>query len=182
MLGTLSDYQVNNILVEAKNSAEEYEALAQAFRSIKRLAKKDGSDFSIMSKNFEGCYFRDPRYTKSHANEKEIFVYTQTKSGRYVNAYIDNYAVVKYSDIKPDESRIIKESFYEPYFYYNANELQKLFEATAKKYDMWAANARKKEQTIKQAAEIYNNAMIDLNRKFKELNIPFDVWDLQQKR
>lgn len=180
MLELISNFDLNNAINQYMRDYDEYNTISKLWDSITRISKKDGSDFSIISKNFVGCTFNDSRYTKLHAAEKEITVAGQTETGRYVSACINNYECIKYTKLQIDESRIIKEPCLEPYFYYTVDELTKLFKETAAKYKKWADESKQKAETAAAAAELYNKKIIELNQELKINNFPFDAYDIQR--
>ena len=180
MLEMISNYDLKNAIIQYTRNAEEYETISKLWEDVARNYKKDGSDFSTMSKNFSGCTFKDPTVCKLHALEKEITVCGPTPAGRYVHAKIDNYQCVKYSKIKPEENRIIKESFLEPYFYLTAGEIEQAIKEESAKYKAWAENNRKRAKMVTAAAELYNKKMQELNQELKNNDFPFDAYDIQR--
>lgn len=180
MLEMISSIDLKNAITRYNREAEEYETIAELWEKVTRDHKKDGSDFSIMSKNFSGCAFKEPHLMKMHAYEKEITVSGRTKSGRFVTNYIDNYKCVKYTNIKVEESRVINERFLEPYFYLTADEIETLIKETAANYRKWAETARERAENATAAAELYNAKMEEINKELKDKNFPFDAYDIQR--
>ena len=112
---------IEQIKKELQERIEEKEALLQAWENVERLTKKDGSDFSVLSKNFKNATVKEKEFSLTPS--KKIQVYAQTKSFKYVNDDIETVELVKYSKIQPEAERIIKEPCLEAYFFLTVSEL-----------------------------------------------------------
>ena len=112
---------------ELKKHNKQYEAEITLLKSIKRNHKKDGSDFSVMGKNFsiEEPYTLKvvtPDYTIKSLG-KAIEVYGRVDD-IFVDASIDITPTIDTTKTTIAEDRIIKESYIKPYFIMNPDEVE----------------------------------------------------------
>ena len=63
-----------------ENYLEECETKLELWKNVKRLSKKDGSDFQNFGKNFEGAKVDRSAYSDT----EELNVHGRTKSGRWI--------------------------------------------------------------------------------------------------
>ena len=77
-------YSVNDIKECIENSIYYYEDRIKAWENVKRLHKKDGTVFKILSRNFAGCSF-----TCEYGWDKEVTVYFTNHKGSHDSDYID---------------------------------------------------------------------------------------------
>lgn len=117
-----TDYEKENIKKELEKKLDYHKALLEAWQKVTRNYKKDGKPFQDLQKNFNNARVYNKAY--SMKPEKEIRVDTCTKLNGYINESVDNCELAKYTKFTPDESRIIKESFLEPYFYLTLEEIE----------------------------------------------------------
>ena len=127
-----TDYEKENTRKQLEKELDLHESLLAAWEKVTRNYKKNGGTFSNLAKNFNGATLYKRNY--SLVDEKELSVCTATKKSGYQTEAIGNKELVKYSDINPDESRIIKESFLEPYFYLTADEMQQRIDETKERH------------------------------------------------
>lgn len=123
MSATFTDYQKAETKKALERDLDLHESLLKAWQKVTRIYKKNGEPFANLGKNFEGAKFYDENYTLIKG--KELTVTTQTAKNGYQSEAIRDYELAKYTKFNPDESRIIKESFLEPYFYLTADEMEK---------------------------------------------------------
>lgn len=97
-----------------------YEARLNLWRSVKRVSKKDGADFQSIGKNFTGADYK--KVTYSIRADYEIRVSGRV-NGVWIEDSIDCAPVLRYYKKDVDESRVIKESFLEPYFFMTVDEI-----------------------------------------------------------
>ena len=111
----------------------DYEAKIRLWSNVKRVTKKDGSDFQSFAKNFANAKIERGRIC---SDDFEICVsdYSIRIDGKYVCDSISIKQVVKYSRIIPAEDQIIKESFYEPYFYMTPAQVMEYIQITIDRY------------------------------------------------
>lgn len=76
-----------DVTAKISNSISYHEALLIAWQDVKRVSKKNGENFAILSKNFEGCEIKTPYYSSSFS-DKKVFVYTRNGS-EYIDDYFD---------------------------------------------------------------------------------------------
>lgn len=67
------DYKVENELKRLNNDLANTINELKAWEDVKRVTKKDGSDFAVYSKNFDNC--KIGRESWGETNELKIFVY-----------------------------------------------------------------------------------------------------------
>lgn len=95
---------------------KEYEEKIRLWSEVKRVTKKDGSDFQSFAKNFENAEIVRGRICSDDfeicVNNHKIRI-----SGDWVKDSISIRQIVEYSKITPAEDQIITEASYNPYFY-----------------------------------------------------------------
>lgn len=116
-----TDYEKTKTRENLEKQLDYHKSLATAWEKVTRNYKKNGEPFADLAKNFNSVSISNARY--SLKPEKEITVCTQTEKNGYQSESISNADLVKYSNIKPDESRIITEPCLEPYFYLTIDEI-----------------------------------------------------------
>lgn len=116
-----------------ENYILDYEAKIRLWSNVKRVTKKDGSDFQNFAKNFENAKIERGRIC---SDDFEICVsdYSIRIDGKYVCDSISIKQIVDYSKITPSEDQIIKESFYKPYFYMTPNQTMECIQITIETY------------------------------------------------
>ena len=117
-----TDYEKENIKKELEKNLDYHKALLKAWEQVTRNYKKDGKPFQDLQKNFNNARVYNAAY--SMVTTKEIRVDTCTKLNGYQHESIENRELAKYTKFTPDESRIIKKSFLEPYFYLTLDEIE----------------------------------------------------------
>lgn len=83
-----------DVIARLDESIDFYASRIKALESIKRLSKKDGSDFAVISKNFDGdkaagVYIK----VSPHYDEYRLDFSYRNAKGRYVNDWIDSSSV-----------------------------------------------------------------------------------------
>lgn len=111
---------LEDIKKEFAITLKEHEALLQAWNNVNRLHKKDGSSFSILSKNFENANIQDESYSIYPAKVVKVFICYE---GKYYNEEINCTQLVRYSQRKVDESRIIHASYLEDRYNLTVDEI-----------------------------------------------------------
>ena len=116
-----------------ENYIKEYEVKIRLWSAVKRVTKKDGSDFQSFAKNFENAEIVRGRIC---ADDFEIRVadYSVRIAGKWVEDAIDIKQIVEYSKIIPAEEQIVKESFYKPYFYMTPAQVMECIQNTIETY------------------------------------------------
>lgn len=90
---------IEEIKKNLENSVAENTALINAYKSVKRVYKKDGKPFVSLKRNFEGCSIGLWQYA-SHDYENRLTIYSKV-GAKYVNDSIDLWKSLKY--MKPEE-------------------------------------------------------------------------------
>ena len=142
---------LKNIVKELENRIDEHEALLEAWQNVKRLHKKDGSDFSVLSKNFENAKVEDESYSIYPA--KIVKVWNCGKSGKYYNEEIKCTQIVRYSKREIEPSRIIKETLLEDRYDLTIDEI---FEDIATRIEHHKNRIEELQNQIVMAEKYYN--------------------------
>lgn len=117
-----TDYEKTETRKALEKKLDYHRAFFQGWNAVTRNYKKDGKPFENLIKNFNGLTIHNKAY--SLIPGKELTMCVQTDKSGYQTETIDNYELVKYSDIKPDDNRIIDEPCLEKYFYLTADEIE----------------------------------------------------------
>ena len=141
---------LEDIKKELTSTLKEHEALLQAWNNVNRLYKKDGSSFSILSKNFENATIQDESYSVYPAKVVKVFI---SHEGKYYNEEIKCTQLVRYSQRKVDESRIIHESCLEDRYNLTVDEI---FEDIATKIEYHKNRIEELQNQIVMAEKYYN--------------------------
>lgn len=142
---------LQSIIKKLENRIDEHEALLEAWQNVKRLHKKDGSDFSVLSKNFENAKVEDEPY--SIYPVKIVKVWNCGKSGKYYNEEINCTQLVRYSKRKVESSRIIKETLLEDRYNLTVDEI---FEDIATRIEHHKNRIEELQNQIVMAEKYYN--------------------------
>ena len=142
---------LKNIVKELENRIDEHEALLEAWQNVKRLHKKDGSDFSVLSKNFENAKIEDEPYSLYPV--KIVKVWNCGKSGKYYNEEIKCTQIVRYSKREIEPSRIIKETLLEDRYDLTIDEI---FEDIATRIEHHKNRIEELQNQIVMAEKYYN--------------------------
>ena len=141
---------LEDIKKELTRTLKEHEALLQAWNNVNRLYKKDGSSFSILSKNFENANIQDEPYSIYPAKVVEVFICCE---GKYYNEEIKCTQLVRYSQRKVDESRIIHESCLEDRYNLTIDEI---FEEIELKKEYHKKRIEELNKQLEMAESYYN--------------------------
>lgn len=114
---------LEDIKKELTSTLKEHEALLQAWSNVHRLYKKDGSSFSVLSKNFENATIQDEPYSIYPAKDIHVCIEYNGKYCKYYSEEIHCTQLVRYSQRKVDESRIIHEALLEDRYNLTIDEL-----------------------------------------------------------
>lgn len=79
-------YNLDNLLKDLEKNRAEAAAKLAAWENVKRVYKKNGESFAIMSKNFENASYRVKTYD---ASEHELTVGNWTACSGYIGDYIN---------------------------------------------------------------------------------------------
>ena len=147
---------LKNIVKELENRIDEHEALLEAWKRVKRLYKKDGSSFSILSKNFENATIQDESYSVYPAKVVKVFI---GHEGKYYNEEINCTQLVRYSQRKVDESRIIHESCLEDRYNLTIDEI---FEEIELKKEYHKKRIEELNKQLEMAESYYKQIIIKM--------------------
>lgn len=142
---------LKSIVKELENRIDEHEALLEAWQNVKRLHKKDGSDFSVLSKNFENAKVEYESYSIYPA--KIVKVWNRGKFGKYYDEEINCTQLVRYSKREIDPSRVIKETLLEDRYNLTVDEI---FEDIATKIEYHKNRIEELQNQIVMAEKYYN--------------------------
>lgn len=130
--------RIKEIKEELNKEIKTNECKIKAWRSVKRLHKKDGSNFAIRSKNFSGCSVD----SKSTAWPK-LTIYYHDPSRGYNSEVICLYV---FDDDKKSGRPLIKLNGYRPYYELTIDEI---FERITEKIkDLEQQNEELKKQLV----------------------------------
>lgn len=156
---------LNAIKKEFENYIEQHEAQLEAWQNVKRVTKKDGGDFSTLSKNFENAKIGSSGY--SLREEKEIRVNAITKSGKYVDDYFTLSPLVKDSKHEIAEERVIKVSGLCAYYHMNVDEIEKAIEERTEMHKKYIASYKEQLELLE---DYYTRITGQLEEIHKTLN------------
>ena len=142
---------LESIIKELEKRIDEHKALLEAWQRVKRLYKKDGSSFSVLSKNFENAKIEDEPYSLYPV--KIVKVWNCGKSGKYYNEDIRCTQLVRYSKREIDPSRVIKETLLEDRYNLTVDEI---FEDIATKIEYHKNRIEELQNQIAMAEKYYN--------------------------
>lgn len=125
----------------------------EAWENIKRLSKKDGSDFSSLSKNFNGLKVIKEIHSL-FPEERELTIYFKS-NGKCESDSVSNVEMVRYSKRNVDKSRVVKEQYLEARYLLTINEI---FE-----------NIECKKNQLKANIDKYTKQFENIDNKYKEL-------------
>ena len=118
------------IRIRFENYIREYEDKITLWKKVTVVTKKDGTEFKDFGKNFTNCRVYRPAYSFGDLNI-EVSGYVNNE---YRKDEINTRELVKYSNFKPEDSRIINEAYLEPYFYLTIPEIMEKIQYTIGKY------------------------------------------------
>ena len=142
---------LESIIKELEKRIDEHRALLEAWQRVKRLYKKDGSSFSVLSKNFENAKIEDEPYSLYPV--KIVKVWNCGKSGKYYNEDIRCTQIVRYSKREIEQSRIIKETLLEDRYNLTVDEI---FEDIAARVEHHKKRIEELQNQIVMAEKYYN--------------------------
>ena len=129
---------LEQIKKDLQNSIEECKAKIAAWENVKRVTKKDGTNFSTLSKNFENAKIEVVNY--SVRSEKQIKVYGRTESGNFFEDYFSIIPCVNNVKFEVAPERQIKESFLTPYFHMTVDEIEETIKSRIATYKEYIEN------------------------------------------
>ena len=135
-----------------ENYIAEYEEKIRLWQNVQVQTKKDGTPFKDLAKNFSGAKLVRPAYGFGDI-ELHVANYRLRIGGSFVEDKINLRELVKYSPVKVDESRIIREAYLEPYFYLTIPETM---------------------GKIERQIETYKKAIIDYQEQIEKLDSLYD--------
>lgn len=122
------------IKTKFENYIKEYEEKIRLWKNVKVVTKKDGTPFRDFNRNFEGADVVRPAYSFGDI-DLVVTNYQIRINGNWVEDTIHTRELVRYSDLKPSEDRIINERFLEPYFYLTIPEIMEKIQKTIQTYE-----------------------------------------------
>lgn len=135
---------LDTIKKELEKDLDRCAVLADAWSAVTRNRKKDGKDFSVMSKNFSGCSFSDNQYS-FHTKEKIIRVCKWSALQGYMSDEMkttETLSPYKKDNYPEDETRIITSPGLCPYYFFNADEIENKIRERVEYFRKAAAEAR----------------------------------------
>lgn len=86
---------LNNIITGMKETLNREETLLAAWKAVRRIRSKDGSDFKDMASNFEGAKYKKTRHG-FHYWENELVVSALSENNDFIGDGICGYICTKY--------------------------------------------------------------------------------------
>lgn len=124
----------DQIKEEYMNTIADYEARIRLWKAVKRVTKKDGSDFQNFAKNFENAKIERGRIC-SDDFEINVSDYSVRIAGKWVSDNIDIRQVVKYSKITPNPDQIQKVKYLEDFFYMTPEQTMQMIQYRIESYE-----------------------------------------------
>ena len=158
------EYKLKEINDKLNKYKKDYESKIALWRKVERVKKKDGSDFSVLSKNFKNA--RIVPASASIRTNYEIQV-SDYINGAYISDYFELYPCVKYykgGDISPD--RIIKEPCCEPYF---AMTLDEISDEINRTIELYTGRIKALEKQINDAEKVFSEFSDAIDNALKTL-------------
>lgn len=115
----------HNMVTTFECRRDNYIAILGAWKKVKRLYKKDGTPFKVLSKNFEGCKFATPYYSNDKSDlqlkihirtpfdgivEDEIYLYRPLESLPTIEnrEILRNYGLLTLGEIEHEINKKIE--------------------------------------------------------------------------
>lgn len=155
---TMTNYEMLQVKEKLERDLDRNITLLNAWKSVTRNYKKNGESFSNLKQNFNGVSIYAAPYSM-HDKEKEIHVHAKSERNGYISDSISNSECVKYTKFQIAEDRVIKESFLEPYFYLNADEIQEKINSRIEYYESRVNELNKAIDGISHDLEIMQNLL-----------------------
>ena len=159
----MDNYKLNDIIEKLNKSKNDYILKIELWKKVERVTKKDGTEFAVLSKNFKNARIVPATVSIRPAYEIQVNDFV---SGRYISDYFDITPIVRYyaGDVAPE--RIIKESFLEPYFNMNVEEIEKEIKRRIDKYTEYVKDY---ERQITEAERVFSKFSAAIETALKEL-------------
>lgn len=142
------DERLARIISDLMKQRENNKTRVKAWKRVKRVSKKDGSDFSTFSKNFTGCKVLKSKYGLI-PDELELNIFERSECGEWVDDFIRNVT----TDIKGfDPSRVEKIPCIVPFVRLTPDEIMNEIE---KKIERYEKRALELDQIIREAPAHY---------------------------
>lgn len=143
----------------------EYEARITLWKNVKRLTKKDGSDFKIFSKNFGNA-----TVYSNYMGRNALKVNGWIKDLGYIEDEIWMWEYVDSTELNPEEHTIIQEAVWSrPYFYLTVDEMFAEINRIIEIYERKISSCRNEFSTVDEIftefAEAIDAALIKLKEK-----------------
>lgn len=165
----LTDNQKNETMTKLEKELDLHESLCKAWQGVTRNYKKNGEPFANLQQNFNGLTVSGASYSL-HANEKELSVTTKTNRSGYQSESIHNTELAKHTRFEVDESRIIKESYLEPYFFLTVDELQTLIDEKINYHLKRVSDLKKAIEENEKDNKIIENILEYMGKEFEKIN------------
>lgn len=143
----------------------EYEAKITLWKNVKRLTKKDGSDFKIFSKNFGNAIVYS-----NYMGRNALKVNGWIKDLGYIEDEIGIWDYVDNTDLNPEEHTIIQEAIWSrPYFYLTVDEIfaeiNKIIEIYERNISSYRDELNKVDEVFTEFTEAIDAALAKLREK-----------------
>lgn len=172
---TMTNYEMLQAKEKLERDLDRNVTLLNAWRSVTRNYKKNGESFSNLKQNFNGVSVYNAPYSM-HSKEKEIHVHAKSERNGYISDSISNSECVKYTKFQISEDRVIKESFLEPYFYLNADEIQEKINSKIEYYTKRVNELNIAIDGLNHDLEIMSNLLETMSNEISKMNSDMASW------
>ena len=125
-----------------EKNIKNYEARLNAWQNVKRVYKKDGTDYKNISQNFEGC-----KFLKDFRNEFECCVNYINYNGETCTDIISLHQTTENLPFEPKKDQeILGGCGWKPYIILDADQLEIMINNLIKNYQNYLEEAKKEYQ------------------------------------
>ena len=160
-------YNLSDIIENLKDEKEDYEKKLQAWKNFKIVTKKDGTPFSVLSKNFEGASI-GKYYVVEDSMHPYLTVNYQTDRTGYNR---DHIQIFHFLDELPESDERRKE--YKPQFMRQTvtKSFDEIREAVDNYMDELEKNIESYNEQLEKASTAYENYAKAIKEARKQLRI-----------
>ena len=163
MLDNYKKNCLNDLIRKMEGYKKEYEAKIELWKKVKRVYKKDGTNFASFGKNFEGASVTPERYSIRENYNLTISDYV---NGVYISDDIELYPNVRYYKHSVADDRIIKTPLIEAYF---KMTIEETFEAINDRIELYSEYIKELEKNISDAEKVYTAFTDAIDAALKDL-------------
>lgn len=150
----------NKMKNEIEKSINYYKTRIESWQNVKRLYKKDGSDFKNLSQNFANC-----KIGVDFLNNFTITIFFYDENNKYKSDYIDLVLEEDNKEIKKEENQ----STFKKYswsknecFTANPTQIEKMIQNRIEKYKKWMDENIEELKNLDKLYDVFYNKLFDL--------------------